>query len=276
LEPDFLRRYDRTGEISRLIEKYQGRADFQKQAPAIVAEVITSDEVNLIPSTAGGKRTALVIGNSSYKFGVLDNPANDAQDMARVLKLAGFDVTQVINANREKIDTAVSQFSQKLGGGVALFYYAGHAVQVDGHNYMIPIGEDIDSQAKVKYRGVDIDQVLSEMGMARSGLNIVVLDACRDNPLPKESRSASRGLARVKSPSGTLIAFSTSPGETASDGEGRNGTYTKYFLHYMKVPDLPIESVLKGVSRSVKKATNNKQQPWVETSFDGEFSFFAK
>jgi uncharacterized caspase-like protein len=114
------------------------------------------------------------------------------------------------------------------------------------------------------------------MGEARSGLNIVVLDACRDNPLPKESRSASRGLVRVKSPSGTLIAFSTSPGETASDGVGRNGTYTKYLLHYMKVADLPIESVLKGVSRSVKKATNNKQQPWVETSFDGEFSFFVK
>jgi len=276
LDAEFLRRYDRSGEISHLIEKYQVRADFQKQAPVVMPSVITSDEVNLVASTAGGARTALVIGNSNYKFGALKNPAHDAQDMSRVLKLAGFDVTTVINASREKIDTAVKTFSQKLGGGVALFYYAGHAVQVEGHNYMIPIGEDIDSQAKVKYRGVDIDQVLTEMGMARNGLNVVVLDACRDNPLPKESRSASRGLARVKSPSGTLIAFSTSPGETASDGEGRNGTYTKYFLHYMKVPELPIESVLKGVSRSVKKATNNKQQPWVETSFDGEFSFFGK
>jgi hypothetical protein len=276
LEASFLRRYDKLGEISQLIEKYQVRADFQQQPPVVIQSVITSNEVNLVASSTGGPRTALVIGNSNYSFGPLKNPVNDARDMSRVLKLAGFDVTMVVDASREKIDTAVNQFSQKLGGGVALFYYAGHAVQVDGHNYIIPIGEDIDSQAKVKYRGVDIDQVLSEMGEARSGLNIVVLDACRDNPLPKESRSASRGLVRVKSPSGTLIAFSTSPGETASDGVGRNGTYTKYLLHYMKVADLPIESVLKGVSRSVKKATNNKQQPWVETSFDGEFSFFVK
>ena len=121
-------------------------------------------------------------------------------------------------------------------------------------------------------------EVLSYTQLAKnvdSGARAVA-NACRDNPLPKASRSATRGLTRVKSPAGTLIAFSTSPGETASDGEGRNGIYTKYLLHYMKMPNLPIESVLKGVSRSVKKATANKQMPWVETSFDGEFSFFAK
>jgi len=276
LSPNFLKRYDRSGTIQQLIAKYQDRADFQRKPPAIVQEVITSDEVNLIPSIQNGSKAALVIGNSRYNFSPLRNPENDAQDMSRVLRLAGFDVMTVLNASREQIDQAVSQFSQKLGRGIALFYYAGHAVQVDGHNYIVPVGEDIDSQAKVKYRGVDIDQVLAEMGAAQSELNIVILDACRNNPLPKVSRSASRGLARVKSPSSTLIAFATSPGKTAADGEGRNGLYTKYLLYYMKIPALPIESVLKGVSRSVKKATNNEQQPWVETSFDGEFSFFAK
>ncbi len=276
LSPDFLNRYDRSGTIQLLIAKYQDRADFQRKPPAIVQEVITSDEVNLIPSVQNGSKAALVIGNSRYNFSPLRNPENDAQDMARVLKLAGFDVMTVLNASREQIDQSVTQFSQKLGGGVALFYYAGHAVQVEGHNYIVPVGENIDSQEKVKYRGVDIDQVLAEMGAAQSELNIVILDACRNNPLPKISRSVSRGLARVKGPSSTLIAFATSPGKTAADGEGRNGLYTKYLLYYMKIPALPIEGVLKGVSRSVKKSTNNKQQPWVETSFDGEFSFFAK
>lgn len=274
LDAQFLKRYDKTGDIQRLINKYRGRAEFEKQSPAIIDQLNSADEGALVASQPRGTKTALVIGNSQYKFSPLRNPVNDAQDMTRILKLAGFDVTTVLDANQEQTDQAVNRFSDKLGGGIALFYYAGHAVQIDGHNYVIPVGEAIDSQEKVKYHGVDIDQVLSKMGAAKNELNIIVLDACRDNPLPKTSRSATRGLTRIEGPAGSLIAFATSPGRTAADGQGRNGVYTKYLLHYMKTPGLSIEGVLKGVSRSVKKATNNQQQPWVETSFDGEFSFF--
>jgi len=277
LSNDFFKKNSSPEKVRSLVRKYQKNPKTQKRSrPALVAETIQENEVNLRPSTLGGTRTALIIGNEDYKIGQLKNPVNDATDMAQVLKKAGFKVITIINANRAKIDDAVMQFSHNQQGGTALFYYAGHAVQVDGHNYIIPIGEDIDSQAKVKYRGVDIDQILHEMGRANNALNIVVLDACRDNPLPKTSRSSARGLVRVKSPAGTIIAFATSPGKTAADGKGRNGIYTKYFLHYMKQPGLSIEEVLKGVSRSVKKATNYKQQPWIESSFDGKFVFFSQ
>lgn len=235
--------------------------------------------VNTYPISVGKieRRTALVIGNAQYKYSPLKNPINDARDIATSLKQVNFNVTLLTNASQEKMEDAISKFGRSLiAGGVGLFYYAGHGVQFAGQNFLIPIGAKIDRQKDVRYKAVNLGQVLDEMGFARNGLNIALLDACRDNPLPRSFRSSSRGLARVNSPEGTLIAFSTSPGSTAADGEGRNGLYTKYLLKHMKTPGISIEQVLKRVSRSVKQETDKNQTPWMESSFTGDFYFIPE
>ena len=223
-----------------------------------------------------GKRTALVIGNSEYKVGSLRNPANDAQDMAGSLVKLGFDVTLKLNAGQEQMEHAISEFGRQLyQGGVGLFYYAGHGVQVGGENYLIPVNATIESESDVRYKAVNIGQLLGKMGEARNGFNIVILDACRDNPFAKEFRSSSRGLAVVNSASvkGSLIAYATSPGKVASDGTDRNGLYTKHLLQHIGTPGIPVEQVFKRVLQGVERDTNGKQSPWTSSSFSGDFSF---
>jgi hypothetical protein len=222
------------------------------------------------------KRSALVIGNSQYPIGALRNPANDAQDMATRLNNLGFDVTLILNTRQEQMEQAIHEFGRQLyQGGVGLFYYAGHGVQVNGENYLIPVNAHIESESDVRYKAVNIGQLLGKMGEARNGLNIVILDACRDNPFAKEFRSASRGLAVVNSSAvkGTLIAYATSPGKVASDGEDRNGVYTKHLLMALQTPGLPVEQVFKRVLQGVERETNGKQTPWTSSSFSGDFYF---
>ncbi|MCW5784333.1 MAG: caspase family protein [Nitrospirales bacterium] len=228
-----------------------------------------------IPAEAG-KRTALVIGNSEYQIGRLRNPANDAQDMAEALMKLRFDVTLELNADLENMEHAISEFGRHLyQGGVGLFYYAGHGVQVGGENYLIPVNAAIESESDVRYKAVNIGQVLGKMGEARNGFNIVILDACRDNPFAKEIRSSSRGLAVVNSSfvKGTLIAYATSPGKVASDGDDRNGLYTQHLLQHISSPGLPVEQVFKLVLQGVERDTNGKQSPWTSSSFSGNFFF---
>lgn len=223
-----------------------------------------------------GKRTALVMGNAQYEIGALRNPANDAQDMAATLERLRFDVTFTLNVGQEQMEQAISAFGRTLyQGGVGLFYYAGHGVQVDGENYLIPVNANIESESDVRYKAVNIGQVLGKMGEARNGLNIVILDACRDNPFAKGFRSASRGLAVVSSSAvkGTLIAYATSPGKVASDGEDRNGLYTKHLLTHLQTPGIPVEQVFKRVLQGVERETGGKQSPWTSSSFSGDFYF---
>ena len=223
-----------------------------------------------------GKRTALIIGNSEYQIGSLRNPANDAQDMGDALEKLGFDVTLKLNAGQEQMEQAISEFGRQLyQGGVGLFYYAGHGVQVGGENYLIPVNATIESESDVRYKAVNMGQVLGKMGEARNGLNMVILDACRDNPFAKSFRSSSRGLAVVSSAAvkGTLIAYATSPGNVASDGDDRNGLYTKHLLQHISTPGVPVEQVFKRVLQGVERDTNGKQSPWTSSSFSGDFSF---
>jgi hypothetical protein len=154
------------------------------------------------------QRIALVIGNSAYSSGPLKNPVNDAADMAAMLKKLGFSVTLQKNAGLQEMDEAIEAFGNRLKrGGVGLFYYAGHGVQVNGVNYLLPIGAKINKEADVKYQAVDANKILDEMATANNGLNIVMLDACRDNPFARSFRNVTRGLAIVSSaPSGTFIA----------------------------------------------------------------------
>ncbi len=220
-------------------------------------------------------RYALVIGNSGYLNSPLKNPVNDAKAMSGLLQNLGFEVIMTLDSELQAMESAIDQFARKIvsGNHVALFYYAGHGVQVDGENYLIPLNANINRQSDVRYKAVNVGQILGSMSEAEDNLNIVILDACRDNPLPRSFRSSSRGLAKVAGPKGAIIGFATSPGSVASDGEGDNGVYTKHLLQNMSVPGLSIEQVFKKVLQGVNKETNGQQTPWTESSFTGDFSF---
>jgi hypothetical protein len=220
------------------------------------------------------RRVALVIGNSAYKFSPLKNPVNDASAMGRVLKKNGFDVIQKLNADRRQMEEAIKQFGKKLRrGGIGFFYYAGHGIQMDGRNYLIPSDISVESESDVKYGAVDAGKVLGKMHDAGNSLNVVVMDACRNNPFSRSFRSAEKGLAKMDAPTGTIIAYATSPGSVAADGNETNGLYTKYLLKYLNQPNLKIEDVFKNVRISVVHDSAKKQVPWESSSLIGNFVF---
>ncbi len=224
------------------------------------------------------KRTALVIGNADYTVArKLVNSSNDATDMANSLRGLGFDVVSGVNLNLKQMNDKVREFGDKLkaNGGVGLFYYAGHGIQVSGRNYLIPVDAAIPREDEVDFNALNLEIVLRKMGTANNGLNIVILDACRNNPF---ARSWSRGddeggLAQIKAPTGTFIAYATSPDNTASDGTGRNGLYTTELLKVMKQPNMKIEETFKEVRKAVSKSSGGKQIPWDSSSLSGDFYF---
>lgn len=225
---------------------------------------------------------ALVIGNGGYADKPLANPVNDAQDMAAALRDAGFDVLLRLNVDETAMKIALADFEDKLraGKGVGLFYFAGHGVQTArGRNYLLPVGRGYQRERDVELFGVPADAVLASMEQRGSSLNIVILDACRDAPLPQESRSAgSRGLARMDAPSGSLIAFATASGRTASDNAGRrNGLYTQHLLKSIRTPGLRLEDVFKEVGRAVERDSNGLQSPeeFMKLRDPTPFCFFA-
>ncbi len=221
------------------------------------------------------KRVALVIGNAAYETGRLNNPVNDARAVARALKGLGFEVLVYENVNNVQFRRAVAEFGEKLtNSGAGLFYYSGHGLQVGGKNYMIPLTADIKSERYVAVETVDVDSVLAQMDSAKNRLNIVILDACRDNPFARRFRSASRGLASMDAPTGTFVAYATAPGSTADDGEpGQNGIYTAELLKALREPGLKIEDVFKRTLQGVLTRTSGRQNPWVASSLTGDFVF---
>ncbi len=220
-------------------------------------------------------RTALVIGNASYALGALRNPVNDAEAMAKTLGSLSFDVTLRENLDQKQMKAAIQSFGEKLKnrGGVGLFYFAGHGVQLNGHNYLIPVDASIQNQSQVEYEAVDMGEVLNQMDWAKNRMNIVIIDACRDNPFAQSFRSLSLGLASVLAPTGTLIAYSTAPGSVANDGTGQNGLYTGALIKAMVQPGLQLEDVFKRVRLAVSQATEGKQVPWESSSLIGDFYF---
>lgn len=221
------------------------------------------------------KRVALVIGNGAYNSAPLKNPMNDARDISRVLKKVGFDVHTLTNSSYRQMENAIHAFGKKLQktGGVGLFYYAGHGIQHQGRNYLIPIDADIQSASDVQFEAVDAGRILGKMEDAGNGVNIVILDACRNNPFARSFRSGTRGLAKMDAPVGSIMAYATSPGKVAADGEGRNGVYTKHLINYINKAGIPIEKVLKLTRSAVRKETNKKQTPWELSSLEGDFYF---
>jgi len=220
-------------------------------------------------------RTALVIGNGDYQSAPLGNPPADARAMAEKLRQLEFQVIEVIDVDRTEMRTAIRDFSQLLRtrGGVGLFFYAGHGVQVGGKNFLLPVGVDIQQAFEVPDEALDMNAVLRAMEHAGNDMNVVILDACRNNPFTRSFRSVEQGLARMEGPTGSLIAYSTAPGSVAADGDGDNSPYTQRLLDAMDTPGLSLEQVFKRVREGVVAETNGAQVPWEHSSLLGEFYF---
>lgn len=235
----------------------------------------------LVTGAKAEKRVALVVGNSSYTaISPLANPKNDAELMAETLRELGFDVTVATDANLLSMNRAIRKFGKALReagkDAVGLFYYAGHGVQSRGTNFLIPLGTIIDGEADLEVEAVSTSTVLSQMELAGNRLNMVVLDSCRNNPLKGTIRSNTRGLARVQTASGTLVAFAAAPGQVAADGTAKNSPYTAALVEAMREPGLQVEQVFKRVRVQVERETNGKQTPWEESSLRGDFFFIEK
>ena len=230
-----------------------------------------------LPNSSYAKRYALVIGNSNYgrDLGNLDNPVNDATDMAALLKRKKFNVIKLTNATKRQMSKGISRFTKQLQEehAVGLFFFAGHGVEVDGRNYLIPIKANIDSEADVEFESVNASRVMRNMEKAGNNLNMIILDACRNNPYARSFRSASRGLAEVNPPKGSLILYATSPGDVASDGSGRNGLFTQHLLKAINTPNLKVEDVFKRTANKVYNDTARKQLPWQSGVMLGDFYF---
>ena len=219
-------------------------------------------------------RVALVVGNGAYKYSPLKNPTNDARDMAIKLKGLGFNVVERSNLSVKQIGSTLREFRSKLTpGSVALVFYAGHGLQIKGENYLPAVDADINGEEDVPNQSLAMRQIMDVLGDAKTRLNLVFLDACRNNPYARSFRSAGDGLSKVNAPSGTLISFATRPGSVALDGSGRNGLYTSALLEQMNYQSQPIEQVLKKVVSQVKAGSNSQQEPWMEGSIEGEFCF---
>ncbi|MBI2254794.1 MAG: caspase family protein [Proteobacteria bacterium] len=228
---------------------------------------------------AAEPRLALVIGNGKYgkEIGSLINPPNDANLMADSLAKLGFKVTKLVNGDQKAMKRAISSFGQQLSAAgpdaVGLFFYAGHGIQVDGTNYLIPVGAAIAAEADVDLEAVSAETVLKQMEYAGARVNIVILDACRNNPLPRSMRGADRGLARMDAPAGSFIGYSTSPGDVANDGDGKNSPYTAALVSEMTKPGVAIEEAFRNVRVKVMATTAKQQVPWDSSSLTGAFYF---
>ena len=216
-----------------------------------------------------------MIGNGDYEFNPLVNPVNDANDMAAALKKSNFTVIKIINATRQEMRQSIRRFGEAIveGDAVGLFYYSGHPIQVEGENYLVPIGAGVYGEDEVEDECLKVSSVLRKMETARNRLNIIILDACRDNPFGGGFRSSTRGLAKMDAPIGSIFAFSTAPGSVAADGTGRNGLYTSVLLRHMLTPSLEIGQLFRRVRIEVMAASEDKQVPWESSCLTGNFYF---
>lgn len=221
------------------------------------------------------QRLALIIGNGSYKTAPLSNPVNDVRLMETVLKQSGFTVIKAENASLRETRRLVRDFGDKLKqrGGVGLFYFAGHGVQVRGENYLVSIDSDIRNEDEVAEDALNASLVLEKMQSAGNRMNLVILDACRNNPFAVRNRSSASGLATMSAPSGSMVAYATSPGSVASDGTGQNGLYTQHLAQVISQPGLPVEEVFKQVRTLVRRDSKGQQTPWENTALEGQFYF---
>lgn len=226
------------------------------------------------------RKLALVFGCNEYEYaGHLANPLNDASDIKEKLAQLGFDVMQIENATLKQMKIEIDNFGTELEKyDLGLFYFAGHGVQVNGLNYLIPIDANLKNERTVEYDCLRVDRVLSHMEASKNKVNLVILDACRNNPFERSwGRDLSqRGLAVMEAPKGSLIAYSTSPGKTASDGEGKNGLYTGVLVSEINSVNVSVTQLFQRVRKSVMEKSKDDQVPWESTSLTADFYFNRK
>ncbi len=254
----------------------------QSQNQALVSPAIREDKAKLMEFYKDEKRYALVIGNAQYskEIGELRNPVNDAIDMASELQKSNFEVQLLTNATYGQMRVELQKFKDKLEAGpaektVGLFYFAGHGLRQEQENYLVPVDAKIEFEDDIwRYCFPVQRMVLANMERSNSRLNIVILDACRNNPFPSITRGiGNQGLVEMAKAKGSFIAFATAPGSVAIDGSGRNGLYTQEVLKAMRIPGLTIEQVFKEVRKNVLLLSGNKQNTWDNSNIVGEFYF---
>ncbi len=254
-----------------------------RHRPAAALAIVLSLSL-LMPAAEAGGRAALVIGMSGYRNAPpLANPVNDAKDMSAVLRELGFAVTEAADLDKRLLDETIRGFANRIAGAdVALIFYAGHGLQVAGQNYLLPIDAKLESERDLDFEAVGLEFVLRQMESGRNGrTSIVILDACRDNPLARNlaramgvrSDAFPRGLAPAQSGAGMFIAFSTQPGNVAYDGAGRNSPFAAALLRHLRGPAKNISATMVDVRRDVMAATAGRQVPWDHSALTGDFYF---
>ncbi len=266
----------------------QQEADYTPVLPAptpiVSSNIASMESVNApskpLPALAGasGRKVALIFGNETYTHSPLSNPVRDANSMAAALQGYGFEVIKKTNATRMQMREAIRQFGDNIKTAqVVLFYYSGHGMQVKGENYLLPVDADIKREFEVADQSIVVSSVLGAIEETGQHSNIIILDACRDNPFKGWSRSSTAGLARMDTPPGSFLAYATAPGSVAADGEpGSNGLYTSYLLKYMSIPGLKIEEVFKKVRVDVMSRSDGSQVPWESSSLTQDVYFIPQ
>lgn len=262
--------------IERKVTLQSGSNRIKVEATNDYGTTVSDERTVEFTVSSSEKRLALVIGNSNYASSPLRNPANDAKSIAKSLTALGFEVMVFTDLGQSDMIRQIRSFGEKLVAqkGVGLFYFAGHGIQLQGENYLIPVNAVIEKEQDVELEAVNLKRVLGEMEYARNDMNIVVLDACRNNPFARSFRSnTGSGLSTTTAPLGTFIAYATSPGSVAADGEGDNGLYTEALIEAITVPGLKIEETFKRVRTSVISKSGGKQVPWDNSSIVNDFYF---
>jgi hypothetical protein len=224
-------------------------------------------------------RIALVIGNSSYRSAsVLPNPENDAKAMTELLNTAGFEVVSARDLSQAEMRVTIGDFAARVAAKgpdtVAVVFYAGHGVQIDGENFLVPVDAQVERESDVPLQAVRLADLMNALAAVPSKNRIVMLDACRNNPFSEINKTTGRGLAIVDAPTGSIVAYATSPGAVAEDGAGLNSPFTTAMLTVAREPGVPIEQAFKRVRLAVHQATEGRQTPWESSSLTGEFFFF--
>lgn len=249
-----------------------------KQTLMPLMALLVSVLLQLPSQVAANERIALVVGNGAYESVTrLDNPIADAKLMASVLTTQGFEVQLLIDTNQRELVKAISRFGRSLReageGATGLFYYAGHGVQSFGTNYLVPVDAALTDAADVGLVAVQAEAVLRQMSSAKNQTNIVILDACRNNPFEVLTDMDDNGLAEMKAPTGTFLAYATAPGGVALDGVGGNSPFTTALAKHIRKPGMPIERLFKAVRNDVLETTSGQQTPWDTSSLTHDFSF---
>ncbi|QWD67738.1 caspase family protein [Polynucleobacter sp. VK25] len=225
-----------------------------------------------------GPRSGLIIGNSKYPDSPLTNPANDAAAISKELNLLGFNTSLLMDASLKNLKSAIQKYTDQLNKekSVGLFYYAGHGVQLGWRNYLVPVDAEIDRVDDIPKQAYELNVMLAALTKAQNPMNIIILDACRDNPFGKKMPIEQKGLSQFDAPPNSVLCYATAPGNVASDGSGTNGLFTENLLREMRNPTAKIEDVMKRVRLNVRLASKGQQIPWESTSLENDFYFNSK